>query len=125
MPFRFEVGASGKEEVIGDYSAQANVILCRARVDGERISVDAELAVSLAVMGESRFRMVTEARFGEKIDREASVYTVCYPSKDDTLWSVAKRYHRPVEAIAQINSLAGAPAADSADSLSGVKYLLV
>lgn len=125
VPFRFEAGTLGKDEVISDYSAQANVILCRARVDGERISVDAELAVSLAVMGETRFRMVTEAKFGEKIDREASVYTVCYPSKDDTLWSVAKRYHRPVSAISEINHLDGAPAADAANSLSGVKYLLV
>lgn len=124
IPFRYEIGASGAESV-SDYSAQVDTILCRARVDGERISVDAELAVSLSVMGEQRFEMISEAKFGEKVGRSASVYTVCYPSPDDSLWSVAKRYHRPVSAIADINGLGGAASADSTESLAGVTYLLV
>ncbi len=124
LPYRYEVGAT-KGKNASDHRANVDVILCRARVDGERISVDAELAVSLATVSEQRIKMISEAKFGERINRSGSVYTVCYPSSDDTLWSVAKRYHRPVTAISEINSLAGAPAADSKESLEGVSYLLV
>ena len=110
---------------MSDYDATVDVIGCRARVDGERIGVDAELSVSLATRGDTTFEMLSEATFGEAVVRQGAVYTVCYPSRDDTLWSVAKRYHRAVSVIADVNSLAGAPAADSPESLSGVRYLLV
>ncbi len=124
MPFRYEIDGVGDGKV-SEYRATVEPISCRARVDGERISVDTELSVCISAMGEERVRMLTEARFGEKVDRSGSVYTICYPSSEDTLWSVAKRYHRSVSLIADINNLAGAPAADSVESLAGVSYLLV
>ena len=123
VPFRYET--DGTEESVTDHDATVDVISCRARLDGERIGIDAELAVSLATRGECRFQMLSEARFGEKISRSGAVYTICYPSREDTLWSVAKRYHRSVASVSDINSLAGSPAADSAESLAGVGYLLV
>ena len=123
IPFRYETDGSGEQ--VTDYDAAVDVISCRARVDGERISVDAELAVSLALRGEVSFKMLTEAHFGEPLSRTGALCTVCYPSREDTLWSVAKRYHRSVDAITEMNSLAGSPAADSPDSLMGVNYLLV
>ena len=123
LPFRYET--EGSAENVTDYDAAVDVISCRARVDGERIGVDAELAVSLSTRGETRFEMLTEARFGEALNRSGAVYTICYPSREDTLWSVAKRYRRSVDSISAMNSLAGSPAADSPDSLMGVNYLLV
>lgn len=123
LPFRYE--CDGESTPVSDYDATVDVIGCRARVDGERIGVDAELSVSLATRGDTTFEMLSEATFGEAVVRQGAVYTVCYPSRDDTLWSVAKRYHRAVSVIADVNSLAGAPAADSPESLSGVRYLLV
>ena len=123
IPFRYE--CDGTADQVADYNASVNLISCRARVDGERIGVDAELAVNLSTRGESRFQMLSQAKFGETVAQTGAIYTICYPSRDDTLWSVAKRYHRSVDVISEINSLAGAPAADSAESLAGVKYLLV
>ena len=123
IPFRYECDAAG--DAVVDYNATVSPISCRARMDGERIGVDAELAVSLSTRSECCFHMLSQAKFGECVPRVGAVYTVCYPARDDTLWSVAKRYHRSVDAIAELNSLAGAPAADSAESLAGVKYLLV
>ena len=123
LPFRYETDSSGAE--VSDYDAVVDPISCRTRVDGERISVDAELAVSLATRTNSYVEMLTDAKFGEEISRPGAVYTVCYPSREDTLWSVAKRYHRAVNSISQINNLANSPAADSRESLMGVRYLLV
>lgn len=123
LPFRYET--EGSAENVTEYSATVNPISCRVRADGERIALDAELSVGLCLRSESRFDMLSEARFGEAVNRSGAVYTICYPSREDTLWSVAKRYHRPVSAVFEINSLSGAPAADTPESLAGVGYLLV
>ncbi len=124
FPFRYEMEGM-VEESATDYSAALDVVSCRGRMDGERISVDAEIAVSAAVMGETKVEMLTDARFGEAVSRPAGAYRICFPSREDTLWSVAKRYHRPVSHISELNGLPGAPAADSRASLEGVSYLLV
>ena len=100
-------------------------ISARARVDAERIGVDVELAVVLSTRGESEIRMLREAHFSEALVRHGSTYTICYPATDDTLWSVAKRYHRAIDTVSSINGLSDAPRADSIESLAGVKYLLV
>ena len=123
LPFRFET-AGGTDEV-ADHDVDVSVISCRARMDGERVGIDAELCVSLVTRGEARFSAVSEAVLGEACERSCVGYTVCYPSRDDTLWSVAKRYRASVASVAEANALAGAPAADSKESLSGVSYLLV
>ena len=123
VPFRYDV--DGDANTALDYDVAVSPISCRARMDGERMAIDAELAVALTVRGECRVEMLTEAQLGDPIARTGAVCTICYPAKSDTLWSVAKRYHRAVNAIAESNSLAASPAADSPDSLAGVKYLLV
>ena len=123
LPFRYET--EGSTENVTEYSAAVTPISCRTRADGERIGLDAELAVCLCLRTESRFDMLSEAKFGESVNRAGAVYTICYPAREDTLWSVAKRYHRPVSTVFEINSLSGAPAADAPDSLAGVSYLLV
>lgn len=123
IPYRYET--DGTADTVTEYDATVTPISCRARADGERVGIDAELAVSLCLRGEVRFETVCEATFKEPINRGGAVYTICYPSREDTLWSVAKRYHRPVSTVAEINTLAGAPAADAPDSLAGVSYLLV
>lgn len=125
IPFRYEteVGCDGAKDLVSD--ATVTVISCRGRMDGERIGLDAELAVCLATRTETQVQVLSQAHFGEAVERSASVCTVCYPCREDTLWSVAKRYHQPVELISARNGLSDAPAADTPASLSGVLYLLV
>ncbi len=126
LPFRYETDQNCDDGTqVTDYHATVDAISCRGRMDSERIGVDAELAVSMALRGESRFDMLSEAHFMEEDSDMGAVYTICYPSREDTLWSVAKRYRRPIGAVSELNSLAGSPAADSPDSLMGVKYLIV
>ena len=126
IPFRYETeGLLREGEKLCDYHAAVDVITCRARLDGERIGVDAEMAVCLFAESEKEIRMLTDARFGDEIKRSDFTYTICYPSREDTLWSVAKCYHRPVATVFERNGLSGAPAADSPESLAGVSYLLV
>ncbi len=123
IPFRY--GTDGGGEELAGCDAQILPITCRARVDGERIAVDAELAVTLATYGNSQATVLHSARFGEELPAGDGGYTICYPSREDTLWTVSKRYHRSVAEVAGMNPLSGSPAADAPDSLSGVQYLLV
>lgn len=124
LPFRYEMEGTA-EQAPTDWDARVQPLTCRARVDGGAIHVDAELAVSAAVRGESSFRALCDARLGDEVLQSGSAYTVCYPSSEDTLWSVAKRYYRSISGISQVNALSGASAADASDSLAGITYLLV
>lgn len=123
LPFRYEM--DGGEEAATDYDAAISVMSARARMDGERISIDGELAVSVICRAETAFEHMTEAFLGDAIAKEGAAYTVCYPSSEDTLWSVAKRYHRSVGELARANELSGSAAADTTASLDGVRYLLI
>ncbi len=123
VPFRYE--CEGSEEAPSDYDLDLQAISCRARMDGERIAIDAEMAVSIGARAFHEISAFREASFAEAAPRSCAAYTVCYPSREDTLWSVAKRYRRSVSELGQMNPLQGAPAADSRESLDGVGYLLV
>lgn len=123
LPFRY-VSEGGCEE-ISDYDADVCAISCRARTDGERIHVDAELSVNLSTRTENEIRIMTAAELTELLAQGESSYLIAYPSREDSLWTVAKRYHRPVSEISRMNPLAEGAAADAPDSLAGIKYLLV
>ncbi len=123
IPFRYE--CDGAAEAPFDYEVDVIPLSCRVRMDGERIGIDGELAVNLCTRGKNEIVALTEGRFDTELCKPASAYTVCYPAKEDTLWSVAKRYHTSVNALAEKNPLPPTPSADAADSLGGVSYLLV
>ncbi|MBE6632869.1 MAG: LysM peptidoglycan-binding domain-containing protein [Ruminococcaceae bacterium] len=123
IPFRFET--EGGRELPAMWDLRAEVISCRVRLDGERLGVDAELAIMACLRGEREIEMLTEASFGGEWKQEEAVCRICYPERGDTLWSVAKRYHCGVNDLSERNRLANAPAADAVESLAGVNYLMI
>lgn len=123
LPFRYVT--EGGREGVSDYDANVLASACRVRTDGERIHVDAELSVNLSVHTEREIQVMNAAELTEPLLRPAASYLIAYPSKEDSLWSVAKRYHRPIGEIARMNPLVEGPAADAADSLAGVNFLMV
>jgi hypothetical protein len=126
LPYRYE--AESKETGIGDYLVHVSPISCRARADGERLGIDAELAVSLLTRTATPIQYLSACKMGESCPAPTGECTVCFPAPTDTLWSVAKRYHKPLSHLTGINTLppqAQAAAADSKASLAGVSYLLV
>ena len=126
LPFRYET--EGKEAGLFDSLVHINPISCRARADGERLGIDAELAVSLLTRTQTKIQYLSACKIGEKCQTPFGECTVCFPAPTDTLWSVAKRYHKPLAHLTELNTLppqAQAAAADSTASLAGVNYLLV
>ncbi len=126
VPYRYD--AETKETGLADYLVHVSPISCRARADGERLGIDAELAVSLMTRAQAPIQYLCACKIGEKCQSPTGECTVCFPAPSDTLWSVAKRYHKPLAHLTGINTLppqAQAAAADSTASLAGVNYLLV
>ena len=126
LPVRYETdGDDALSLPVTAAELDAEVIACRARIDGEKLALDAEITLGGILRGEETVPVLTEATVGAAWQAPGAVYTVCYPSKDDTLWSVAKRYHTPVSLLSAKNTLAPAPAADTPASLAGVRFLMV
>ena len=123
IPFRYVCEGGGEQ--VSDFDVSVQSVFCRARADGERLSVDAELAVSLSAFGKREIQMLDSALFSENSDVRDCSYLISYPAREDTLWSVAKRYRRTLEDVMRINPIAEGPSADAPDSLAGVRYLLM
>lgn len=122
LPFAYRIATSGEFDRA---ACDAEIISARARVDDDRIGIDAEIGIhGSEAKGESA-TMLAEVGFGEEIERDRGKIVICYPSGDDSLWSVAKRYGAPLESLASINSLQRSAEADSTQSLEGVRYLVI
>ena len=124
MPFKYsaDTGVCG-EDAWG--AVTASVVLSRARIDGERVGVDAEISVSGCVFDQSEISMLDSISFGDEIDKARGEYVVCYPSRQDSLWSVAKRYGATVSELARNNRISDGAPFDHTDSLTGVNYLVI
>lgn len=127
MPYRYTVESKQSENDNDNAyaSATAEVINARARLDGERIGVDAEVMMSCVISTKDEARMLDNVSFGEEKERSRGEYVVCYPSRDDSLWSVAKRYTTTVSALAHANKLTTTDTPDSKDTLGDVRYLII
>ena len=68
---------------------------CRARVDGDVLCLDSEVAVSVDVFGEANASAVSEVSLGNELESPKGRITVYYPCGGETSWDVAKKYHVP------------------------------
>ena len=125
MPYRYTVESKQSESDDAYASATAEVINARARLDGERIGVDAEVTVCCVISSKDEARMLDNASFGEEKEKSRGEYVVCYPSREDSLWSVAKRYSTTVHALSHANKLTPTDTPDSKETLHGTRYLII
>lgn len=130
LPFRYEFDDPGlmkRSESCSTvtFDGGISVIHCRGRMDGERVGVDAELAVSLCTHAVTSFTALSAMTLGEELPRRGGEYVICFPSPTDTVWSVAKRYHAPMALLTAVNDLPTGVGVDKRESLTGVGYLIV
>ena len=128
VPFRYETPAADGDADMEPTACDSVIraVMSRARLDGERVAVEAELSVALALRSVGEVSALSEVRLGAPVPAQGAACVICYPSPDDTLWSVARRYHAPLSALLAKNRLAtSAAAADAAESLSGVPFLVI
>lgn len=120
-PFKYSVDCHFRQSADGrlKWSAYANCTSARARSDGERLFIDAELNIGISAYEESELRTLSEITFGEVTKKARGEIVLCYPAPDEDLWSIAKRYGVRRADIMQKNSLS--------DEASGAskKFLII
>lgn len=125
MPYRYAFDAKEGDSESSYASAVADIINTRARLDGERIGIDGEIMLCGVISCPDKTRMLDSVSFGEESERARGEYVICYPSKSDTLWSVAKRYGRTVNSLSKANKLKNTDTPDARSTLDGVHFLVV
>lgn len=122
LPFNYKTNAEGDfTRAIGE----AQVVFVRARTDGDRIGLDAEIGFSGMAFSDKEEKLLADATFGDDLQRSKGEIVVCYPLGGDTLWSIAKRYGVSLDSLRKSNKLSEGVVSDSENSLDGVKFLLI
>ncbi len=124
LPFSTDIGSIPSEEKrnVTVYPVISDV---RCRTKGKEAAIEADIALSYVVMQRESIRIADNIKVGDRIKNLKSGITVYYPEKNESLWSVAKRYGAPLDSLASINSLPRGAQTDPAQSLEGVKYLVI
>ena len=126
FPFKYETRSPDQlAGVPADALFSGEAVSTRARIDGERIGIDSEISMSGCIFEIAKTKILDKVCFGDEIGRRVGEYTVCYPDKSESLWSVAKRYGAPIDTVVAANKLAREAALDSEDSLADIKYLMI
>ena len=87
---------------------ETRVLNAIARLDGDHIQTNLEILVSYTVLEkhtENRIRQISVYKDRPAGKGRTPSLTLCYPSSDDTLWDVAKRYSTTMTELMAINSL--------------------
>lgn len=124
LPFKYEydMPASPSENIECD--CEATAVMCRARIDGDRLSLDSEIGLCGRVWENNTASMLDKYRLGEALEQKKGEVTVCYPARDDTLWSVGKRYNAGAEELIRANKLShNRP--ELLQTLEDHKYLII
>lgn len=89
LPFNYETDCEEQVEVFDSVLRLSN---CKARCDGEFISLESDVLASCSIVGSKLTEMPGEVSFTEARDEQKDRWIVYYVSGDDDLWSIAKRY---------------------------------
>ncbi len=119
VPFR-----TALEGAYDTVSVEALVPLCRASVARDALRADGEVVLAVSAGAATAARVLTQATFTSAAPTLRADMEICYPHSGETLWDVSRRYGVSPDALADANGLS-ADAPGDADSLTGVKYLIV
>ncbi len=108
-------------------SVAAVISEAKGRIDSDRIICDCELYISCLIDKDQEIDSISEINLTPSAfsQPDASHIRVCYPSANETLWDVAKRYRMDTDVIAEKNSLEPTSSPDSPDSLGNTKFLII
>ena len=120
VPFSFELDAPCDKKCTFDANAAASMAKCR--VEGENLSVEAEIAAAVSLCSKEqvsaveRIKLLCDMPYSS--DNDSGSVIVYYPSRDETVWGISKKYHASPKRI-----LAASGAADVTDVSASVASL--
>ncbi len=91
LPIRYELETEndGGVESFDSYFEVKNP---KARLAGGQLSLGAELTGYVNAFGKNDAQVLDRVAFGDVFDNSETHLIICYPSTEDTAWSVAKKY---------------------------------
>lgn len=116
-PYKYEReydGVSG--DIYCDHRINGQMISCT--VDNERLMINAEIYFNVMISEHSEYKYIDECTFRESESNSCSPVIIYYPSEDDTLWEIAKKYKTTCKDIISANNL-------TSESLEEIKVLLL
>ncbi len=129
LPYKVRVNCGEIIPYGTEIMCDAACIACRARAEGARLSLDAELGLMLlgTCTEETNIILSAEPNADKPIARAEDEIIAAYLSDGDSLWSIGKRYHVPLTDIARANSLPdeAMAEADFAQHLDGLSRLMI
>lgn len=106
LPFKAE-----SETVKLSQNAQLFAQCCtseaKVRADGDFIYGNTEVYITVEVIETDEKNALSTCTAGDDANEVILPLTLYYPTKDDSLWSVAKKYHTKISDIISANSLNG------------------
>lgn len=105
LPAKYEFDIDSAD--ISSCESSMSVLFCRARMDVDNISLDAEIGVSSSGVGSTDIMTLDEINFGSEIGKRKGEITVCYRGAEDSLWGIAKKYHISTSHIEKMNATSG------------------
>ena len=123
LPFKYEFDGKGGD--VSRFECSVTAAEPKSRRDGEKISFDCELSVSCFALGEAEVRVVDAIKTECMTKKKRGGFTVCYPDKEDSLWSIAKRYRASVLNTAHSNGIGDVSDADEIRPSDGKKYMII
>lgn len=112
------------EEKADDMMLCAAVPKCRARAEGDRVMLHAEVSLCARGVAQAPTRLLCGVKLDAAEGQARTDPELFYPAPGETLFNVGKRYGISPARIARQNGIA-AEDPGSPESLSGVRFLLI
>ncbi len=105
LPLRCELPCELREPI--SMMASAVISDIRPRLDTERLNLNFEVSLALALRERTRKKAVAEVKLGSPIDRSSAAGSMLlyYPTKDESAWQIAKHYHVPRSLVKSTSSV--------------------
>ncbi len=124
MPFKYECEMPENNGCV-ECDAQASVVFCRARIDGERVGVDAEISLCGRMWENKKCTILEGFKTGDELQKPHGEMIVCYPKKTDTLWDIGKKYNSSIVQLCKTNKLPHNVNPDEVVVLDNVDYVII
>lgn len=121
VPFSVSLGIIPPEEKrsVAVYPSISDV---RCRAKGKEAALEADIALSYVIMQRESMKISDSIKAMEKGKNPQSGITVYYPEKDESLWSVAKKFGISLSELASLNGLSGQ---NEKEPIVGKKFIMI
>lgn len=106
LPIKYETDLKTyPEECVWRYNFTLGKI--SAKYDSEKLLVNGEIFVSYDTVEKCKHKVLDTAilKKDKEIKSDMSCVRVCFPTEDDSLWEIAKKYHTTVDKITEQNDI--------------------